>query len=136
VVKIILSNILKRPEVSSNASFQIESLLQRGEVEMFVVVSTYLAKIGEEDAIIALHEDWQRRQAPMIGNYLSWEVLSKVEAPREFIAIARYESEELAKVAESNLERDAWFCRMKSLIEEGPIHTYWTVAWQLRDKEI
>jgi hypothetical protein len=31
---------------------------------MFVTVSTYRAKAGEEDAIIALHEDWQRNQRP------------------------------------------------------------------------
>ena len=29
---------------------------------MFVIVSSYRAKVGEEDAIIALHEDWQRSQ--------------------------------------------------------------------------
>jgi len=30
---------------------------------MFVTVSTYKAKAGEEDAIIALHEDWQKPSA-------------------------------------------------------------------------
>ena len=29
---------------------------------MFVIVSSYRAKVGEEDAIIALHEDWQRNR--------------------------------------------------------------------------
>jgi hypothetical protein len=41
----------------------------------FVIVSTYRAKPGEEDAIIALHEDWQRRRA---GAHISWELLRKI----------------------------------------------------------
>lgn len=99
---------------------------------MFVIVSTYLAKVGEEDAIIALHEDWQRNHDLTVKNHIAWELLRKVEAPREFIAIAHYESEELAKVAENNLGHDAWFCRFVSLIEEGSLREYCTSEWQLR----
>ncbi len=99
---------------------------------MFVIVSTYRAKVGEEDAIVALHEDWQRNQGLMSKDYLSWELLRKAEAPREFIAIAHYESKELAQVAQNNLEQDAWFGRLVSLIEEGPIHTYCMREWQLQ----
>lgn len=101
---------------------------------MFVIVSTYLAKVGEEDAIIALHEDWQRTQGQGIKAqaYISWELLRKVNSPREFIAIAHFSSEELAKAAESDLEQDAWYGRLVSLIEEGPIHTNCIREWQLR----
>jgi hypothetical protein len=99
---------------------------------MFVIVSTYLAKVGEEDAIIALHEDWQRTQGLKVNAYISWELLRKVNAPREFIAIVHFSSEELAKAAESDLEQDAWYGRLVSLIEEGPIHTDYISEWQLR----
>ncbi|GAC1384739.1 MAG: hypothetical protein NVSMB33_13340 [Ktedonobacteraceae bacterium] len=102
-------------------------------MEMFVIVSTYRAKVGEEDAIIALHENWQHNQGLLAKDYLSWELLRKVEAPREFIAIAHYENEESARVAKNNLGQDAWFCRLVSLIEEGPVHTYCTNEWHLRE---
>ena len=98
---------------------------------MFVIVSTYLAKAGEEDAIIALHEDWQRNHASWVKSYVSWELLRKIEAPREFIAIAHCENEELSKVAENNLEQDAWLSRLVSLIEEGHTYTYYTSEWLL-----
>ena len=42
---------------------------EEGIAEMFAIVSPYRAKIGEEDAIIALHEDWQRNQG--LKGYLS-----------------------------------------------------------------
>ena len=99
---------------------------------MFVVVSTYLAKAGEEDAIVALHEDWQRNHALPVKSYISWELLRRTEAPREFIAIAHYENEELSKIARNNLEQDAWLCRLMSMLEEEPIDRYYTSEWQLR----
>lgn len=99
---------------------------------MFVIVSTYRARAGEEDAIIALHEDWQRNQGLRTRVYLSWELLRKIEAPREFIAIARFANEELAQAAETELEQDAWYDRLVSLIEEGPVHTGCASEWLLR----
>ncbi len=45
---------------------------------MFVTMSTYKAKAGEEDAIIALHEDWQRHQQSRAKGYLSGELLRNV----------------------------------------------------------
>lgn len=98
---------------------------------MFVVVSTYRAKVGEDDAIIALHEDWQRNQGLTAKNYLSWELIRKDEEPYTFIAIAHFENKEDAQSAQSNLEQDSWFNRLMSLIEEGPVHTYCTSEWRL-----
>jgi len=49
--------------VSSVASGkELAFLVEQRSAEMFVTVSTYRAKAGEEDAVIALHEDWQRNQ--------------------------------------------------------------------------
>jgi poly(hydroxyalkanoate) depolymerase family esterase len=99
---------------------------------VFMIVSNYRAKVGEEDAIMALHEDWQRSQGFKAKAYLSWKLLRKVDALHEFIAIAYFSSEELARAAESDLEQDAWYSRLMSLIEEGPIHTGCISEWQLR----
>ena len=99
---------------------------------MFVIVSTYRAKVGEEDAIIALHEDLQCKQDLKAKAFLSWELLRKVDASREFIAIAYFSSEELTKAAESDLEQDAWYGRLVSLIEEGPQHTGCISEWRLQ----
>ena len=99
---------------------------------MFVIVSTYRARAGEEDAIIALHEHWERNQGPKAQAYISWELLRKDEAPREFITITYFKSKELAQAAASDLEQDAWYDRLMSLIEEGPVHTDCTSEWQLR----
>jgi hypothetical protein len=100
--------------------------------QVFVMVSTYRAKPGEEDAIIALHEDWQRKHSLQAKVYLSWELLRNIEAPSEFIVIAHFESEELARAMAEYLEEDAWYFRLVSLIEEGPICTRCTSEWQLR----
>jgi hypothetical protein len=99
---------------------------------MFVVISTYRAKVGEEDAIIALHEDRQNDQSLKATVYLSWELLQRVDNPREFIDIAHFPNQQLAQAAASDLERDGWYDRLMSLTEGGQVRTDYTSAWQLR----
>lgn len=97
---------------------------------MFVTVSTYKAKVGEEDAIIALHEDWQRYQRPRARGYLSGELLRNGEASREFIAIMRFESRESAQALANDPEQEAWYRRVVSLMEHMPIRAEYTSEWQ------
>lgn len=96
---------------------------------MFVTVSTYKAKVGEEDAIIALHEDWQRHQQLHARGYLSGELLRNVMDSREFIAIMRFENQEAAQALTNNPERKAWYQRVVSLTENVPTLTEYTSEW-------
>lgn len=97
---------------------------------MFVTVSTYEAKADEEDAIIALHEDWQRHQQPRTRGYLSGELLRNVEASHKFIVIMRFESREYAQALANDPEQEAWYRRVVSLMEHMPIRTEYTSEWQ------
>ena len=87
---------------------------------MFVTVSIYRAKAGEEDAVIALHEDWQRHQQARTQGYLSGELLRNVKAPRKFIAIMRFESQKSARALANDREQDAWYRRLRSHLEADP----------------
>src|SRR5947209_19016942 len=99
---------------------------------MFMTVYIFRARVGEEDAIIALHEDWQRNQNPGGKQaYLSWELLRNVKAPHEFIAIAGFMSEELAQAMTKDLGRDGWYSRLRSLLEEEPVETVCKREWQV-----
>ncbi len=98
--------------------------------QIFVIVSTYRAKAGEEDAIIALHEDWQRKQGSKAKVYLSWELLRNTEAPREFIVIAFFASEELAQAMMDDLNQDAWYSRLTSLLEDGAACSRYASEWR------
>jgi hypothetical protein len=98
---------------------------------MFVIVSIYRAKFGEEDAIIALHEDWQRNQGLKTKDFLSWQLFRNIHAPCDFIAVAQFESEEKARAATSDLKKEAWYDRLVSLTEGGILQTDYTRVWQL-----
>src|SRR5437868_5169152 len=102
---------------TSNLQGTREFSMKKRKAEMFVTVSTYRAKVGEEDAIIALHEDWQRNMQPRVKGYLSGELLRKAEDLREFIAIMRFESRESARTLTNDPEHDAWYRRVVSLAE-------------------
>jgi antibiotic biosynthesis monooxygenase (ABM) superfamily enzyme len=97
---------------------------------MFVTLSTYQARQGEEDAVIALHEAWQRHQQPHAGGYLSGELLRNVSASREFIAIMRFENQEAAQALANDPERATWYRRLVNLTEDTPIRTEYTSEWQ------
>jgi len=97
---------------------------------MYITVSMYRAKDGQEDAIIALHEDWQRRQRSRAKGYLSGELLRRVEDPYEFIAIMRFEDQESAYALTTDPEQNAWSRRVASLTEYMPISTSYASEWQ------
>jgi hypothetical protein len=103
---------------------------EESKAHLFVIVSTYRAKAGEEDAIIALHEDWQRKQGLKDRVYLSWELLRNINIPSEFIVITHFESEELARAMVDDLNQDAWYSRLVSMLEEGPANTRCVHEWQ------
>jgi heme-degrading monooxygenase HmoA len=96
---------------------------------MFVIVSTYKARVGEEDAIIALHEDWQRTQHVRTRGYLSGELLRSVSDAGQFIAILRFVSQESARALANDPERKAWHQRLVSLIEHLPVLSEYTSEW-------
>jgi len=97
---------------------------------MFVTLSTYQARQGEEDAVIALHEAWQRHQQPNARGYLSGELLRNVMTSREFVAIMRFENQEAAQALANDPERETWYRRLVSLTEHMPNRTEYTSEWQ------
>ena len=96
---------------------------------MFVTVSIYRAKAGEEDAVIALHEYWQRNQQARSQGYLSGELLRNTQAPREFVAIMRFENQAFARALANDPERNVWHRRLVSLVENVPVLTEYTREW-------
>jgi hypothetical protein len=99
---------------------------------MFVTLRILQARAGEEDAIIALHEDWQRNQKPGVGvAFFCWELLRNIKAPREFITIVHCENEDLAQAMAKDLEQDAWFVRLRSLLEAEPVELVCSNEWRI-----
>lgn len=96
---------------------------------MFVTVSRYRARAGEEDAIIALHEDWQRNQQRRARGYLSGELIRNARDAREFLALMRFESQEAAQRLVKDPEHAAWYQRLVSLTEGTPTRTDYTGEW-------
>ncbi len=96
---------------------------------MFVTVSIYRAKAGEEDAVIALHEDWQRNQQAKAQGYLSGELLRNIQTPREFVAIMRFENRAFAQELANDPKQNAWYRRLVSLVENVPMLTEYTREW-------
>lgn len=96
---------------------------------MFITVSTYRAKAGEEDAIVALHEDWHRTQQSRTKRYLSGELLRNSNDVREFITILHFVGRESAQALVNDPERKAWYQRLVSLTDRVPVLTEYSSEW-------
>ncbi len=126
----VIEGMTMGARVSSVASGkELAFLAEQRRAEMFVTVSIYRAKAGEEDAVIALHEDWQRNQQARAQGYLSGELLRNTQAPREFVPIMRFENRVFAQTLANDPERNAWYRRLVSLIENVPVLTEYTREW-------
>ena len=97
---------------------------------MFVTISIYYARDGEEDAIIALYEDWQRNQRLKVQGNLSGELLRSVEDAHAFIAILRFENPEAAQALARDPEQVAWYQRLASLTEKISAPSEYKSEWQ------
>ena len=99
---------------------------------MHVTVLTYRARSGEEDAVVALHEDWQRTRRNSTSGFLSGELLHAHADSRTFIEVTHFETAEAARALATDPEQDAWYRRLASLCEAEPVFMECQVAWQGR----
>jgi antibiotic biosynthesis monooxygenase (ABM) superfamily enzyme len=99
---------------------------------MFITVFAYQVKPGKEEAVIALHDEWERDHFPRAKGYVSGELLRDIRNSRSFITIARFESEAAARAIADAPEQDAWYRRLVSLTEQEPIFTDYDIEWRIR----
>jgi quinol monooxygenase YgiN len=96
----------------------------------FIHVLMFRARRGEEDAVVALHEDWQRRLRPRTSGYRGGELFTRPDDPSVFVSVARYESEAACLAASQDPEQDAWHNRLLSLLDEAPSIVDLNSAWR------
>ena len=99
-------------------------------MDMVVTISSYVAKDGEEDAIIALHDGWERTQRPQAQGYISGELFRNCKNTHAFIAILRFENWESAQAYRLDREQDGWYQRLVNLTEEVPQDIDYMIEWQ------
>lgn len=97
---------------------------------MFVTVLSYRARPGEEDAVVALHEDWQRTRRDRAVGFIDGQLFHAAGDPRAFISVVRFESEETAQASAGDRDQDAWYRRLVSLCETDPVLTPCRLAWR------
>jgi|SRR5579859_5246658 len=99
---------------------------------MFVTVYSYRAKAGQEEAIIALFDEWEHDRLPRAKGFVSGELLRDIRDARSFITLARFESAEAARAAADAPEQDAWYRRLVNLTEQEPVFTDCDIEWRIR----
>lgn len=99
---------------------------------MFVTVFSYRVQASQEEAVIALHDEWERDRLPRTRGYVSGELLRDIRDSCSFISIMRFESAEAARAAANAPEQDAWYRRLVNLTEQEPVCTDCDIEWRIR----
>jgi len=97
---------------------------------MFVMVSRFNVRPGEEDAFVALHEAAGAGSQPGIEGLISRELLTDMNHPSTFITLARYRDREAAEAHSHDLEDGDWHQRLVSLSRETPDTALFRTAWK------
>ena len=96
---------------------------------MFVMVLPLCVRSGEEDAMIALHEDWQRDRQAKVKGFLSGELLRTAKGSKGFLSIIRFENRECAQACKDDPEYQAWYGRVAGLCEDMPELAEYSIEW-------
>ena len=96
---------------------------------VYVTLTNGRARPGEEDAIVALHEDWVRRRSGDAG-LLSSEILVDPADPRAFIALSHFVDQAAAERSLGDPEHNAWRRRLASLSEANLIQRDMVSLWR------
>jgi quinol monooxygenase YgiN len=96
---------------------------------MFVTVITYRARVGEQDAIVALHENWPRTVGADQPGCLGGELVRSNSDPQAFATITRFVDEAAARALTFDPDHVSWFHRVVSMCEAAPIVFTGTAAW-------
>jgi quinol monooxygenase YgiN len=97
---------------------------------MFVVVSRFDVRPGEEDAFLALHEAADIGSPPGTDGLISRELLTDAENPSSFMTLARYRGREAAEMHSHAVEDGDWFQRLVSLSQRAPHVALYRMAWK------
>ncbi len=88
---------------------------------MFVLLLTYRARPGREEAVVALHEEWERCLRSEVKGYLYGDLLRHPQDPQGFIEVRRFRSDAMLGMDEADIEQEQWHRRLVELIEEEPV---------------
>jgi antibiotic biosynthesis monooxygenase (ABM) superfamily enzyme len=100
---------------------------------VFVTVTTYRVRPGEEDAILALHEDWATQHRGQVRGFVGAELLRSIDDAASFTEITRFDVAENAFDHFRDPDQQIWTQRLRSLTACEPIQHSFTQDWSTQD---
>ncbi len=92
---------------------------------MIVTLYSYRTRAGKTEAVRGLYRDWQ--QILMHWGPVSTELFSNPQDPVQMMMLARFSDEDIAWRAAESASYSAWYARLVSLAESGPLVDHYQV---------
>lgn len=87
---------------------------------MFGSVFTMRSKPGQEQALVALFDRWNQERRPKIKGSVGGFVFRSADDPRQFIAVAVFDSRESYFANANDPEQDRWYRELVAVLEGEP----------------
>lgn len=88
---------------------------------MYGTVAHITLKQGQEQALLALLEEWKRDFRPKVKGALTNYVYKKDANPNELILVAVFEDKQSYVANADSSDQDQWYQKFRALLEADPV---------------
>lgn len=88
---------------------------------MFGTVAHIRPKAGQEKALVALLQEWQRTRKPKVKGAIGGYLFKKEKTPDEYILVSVWQDRQAYFANANDPEQDRWFRRVRELLQADPV---------------
>ncbi|MBI2936330.1 MAG: antibiotic biosynthesis monooxygenase [Chloroflexi bacterium] len=88
---------------------------------MFGTVARIRPKAGQEKALVALLQEWQRTRKPKVKGAIGGYLFKKEKNPDEYILVSVWQDRQTYFANANDPEQDRWFRRVRELLQADPV---------------
>jgi len=88
---------------------------------MYGTIFRMKAKLGREQKLIAVFQDWEREQKPQTPGAIAGLLFKPDRKSDEFIGVAVFQDKESYLANAGNPAQDAWYKELRELLVSAPI---------------
>jgi len=87
---------------------------------MYGTIFRMKAKLGREQKLIAVFQDWERERKPQTPGAIGGFLFKPDEKPDEFIGVAVFQDKHSYLANAANPAQDAWYKELRELLVSDP----------------
>ena len=88
---------------------------------MYGTVARLKARIGQEKALVALMDDWDKSRGPKVKGAMAGYLYKLDKKPGEYLMVAVFQDKATYAANAQAPEQDAWYRKFRALLDADPV---------------